>query len=86
LARVRELVPHVIFLIPGYGAQGGSARDAAAGFRPDGTGAIVNSSRGIIAAFPPGERHWEEAVTAATRATISALRADTPMANLKKLS
>jgi len=82
LARVRELLPHVIFLIPGYGVQGGSARDTAAGFRPDGTGAIVNSSRGITASFAPEEKNWEASVEAATRNTIAALTTQTPMGNL----
>jgi orotidine-5'-phosphate decarboxylase len=82
LARVRELLPHVIFLIPGYGAQGGSANDTAAGFRPDGTGAVINSSRGITAAFPPEEKNWEAAVAQSTRAAIAELRAETPMGNL----
>src|SRR5262245_35028192 len=40
LAVVRRLLPDAIFLIPGYGAQGGSAADCAAAFRPDGFGAI----------------------------------------------
>lgn len=67
LARLRGLLPNVLFLIPGYGAQGGSAADTAAGFRPDGSGAIVNSSRGITACFKPVEPRWEAAVEAATR-------------------
>jgi orotidine-5'-phosphate decarboxylase len=83
LAEVRSLLPDVIFLVPGFGAQGGSAQDAAAAFRPDGTGAIVNSSRGITAAFAPEDKDWEGAIEAATRAAIAALRADTPMANLR---
>jgi orotidine-5'-phosphate decarboxylase len=82
LARMRALLPHVLLLIPGYGAQGGSATDTASGFRPDGTGAIVNSSRGITASFSPEEKNWEEAVATAARTAIKALRADTPMANL----
>jgi orotidine-5'-phosphate decarboxylase len=82
LARVRALVPNVIFLIPGYGAQGGSAKDVAAGFLPDGTGAIVNSSRGIIAAFSPEEKDWQAAVAEATREAIRNLKAQTPMGNL----
>lgn len=49
--RLRELLPHVFFLVPGYGAQGGTAEDLAGCFRKDGIGAIVNSSRGIIAAY-----------------------------------
>jgi orotidine-5'-phosphate decarboxylase len=82
LARVRALLPHVIFLIPGYGAQGGRAKDTAAGFRPDGTGAVVNSSRGITAAFPPDDKNWEAAVSQATQTTVAELRAETPMGDL----
>jgi len=73
LARLRALLPNVVFLIPGYGAQGGSAADTAAGFRPDGTGAIVNSARGITACFKPGESRWEAAVEAATRQARASL-------------
>ena len=40
-----------MFLVPGYGVQGGTAADAAALFNADGTGAVINSSRGIIAAW-----------------------------------
>jgi orotidine-5'-phosphate decarboxylase len=82
LASVRALLPHAIFLIPGYGAQGGSACDTAAGFRADGTGAVVNSSRGITACFAPDELQWEAAIEAATRAAIAALQSQTPMNNL----
>lgn len=82
LARVRRLLPHVLFLIPGYGTQGGNAADTAAGFRADGTGAIVNSSRGITASFHPEDTNWEAAIETATRATIAALRTQTPMTNL----
>lgn len=48
LKYLRTLMPHIPFLIPGYGAQGGTAEDAKCGFLPDGTGAIVNASRSII--------------------------------------
>ena len=48
---LREKLKHTFFLVPGYGAQGGSASDAANAFDKDGRGAIVNSSRGIIAAW-----------------------------------
>ncbi len=82
LATLRRLLPDVFFLIPGYGAQGGGAGDVAAGFRGDGLGAVVNSSRGIIAAFPPEEAQWEDAVAAATRAAIDDLRRHTPMGRL----
>ena len=49
--RLREMLPHTFFLVPGYGAQGGGADGAVAGFSSDGTGGIVNSSRGIICAY-----------------------------------
>src|SRR5205085_299200 len=45
--RLRELMPHAIFLVPGYGAQGATAEHAAACFHPNGLGAVVSSSRGI---------------------------------------
>ena len=70
--RLRELMPHAIFLIPGYGAQGGSAADCRTCFDGSGRGAIVNSSRGIIFAYdrlPEAERaaKWQEAVADAVR-------------------
>lgn len=82
LARLRQLFPAVPFLIPGYGAQGGSAADVAAGFRPDGSGALVNSSRGISACFKPDDPDWESRVEAATRSAIEELRRRTPMGNM----
>ncbi|NMM99692.1 orotidine 5'-phosphate decarboxylase [Bifidobacterium sp. DSM 109958] len=48
---LRERMPHTFFLVPGYGAQGGTAADVAGMFDQDGSGAIVNSSRGIIGAW-----------------------------------
>jgi orotidine-5'-phosphate decarboxylase len=48
---LRALMPDSLFLVPGYGAQGGSAADALAGARPGGGGVLVNSSRAIIAAW-----------------------------------
>ncbi|HLD07819.1 MAG TPA: orotidine-5'-phosphate decarboxylase [Candidatus Peribacterales bacterium] len=56
---LRTLMPHVPFLIPGYGAQGGTATDVKHGFLKDGTGAIVNSSRSII--FASGGKDWQKA-------------------------
>ena len=73
-------MPHVPFLIPGYGAQGGAAKDIVAAFAADGLGAVVSSSRGIIfagerkeyaARYSPAE--WEQAVEAATRDMIADL-------------
>ncbi len=48
---LRGLMPHAYILVPGYGAQGGKGKDLAHFFNSDGLGAIVNSSRGIIAAW-----------------------------------
>ena len=52
---LRKVMPKAYILVPGYGAQGGKAEDLAAFFNPDGLGAIVNSSRGIIAAYKKDE-------------------------------
>jgi orotidine-5'-phosphate decarboxylase len=49
--RLRELMPRALILVPGYGAQGGSAKAAAECFNDDGLGAIVSSSRGTTYAF-----------------------------------
>jgi orotidine-5'-phosphate decarboxylase len=51
MKELRKEIPESIFLIPGYGAQGGKAEDIVYGFNPDGFGAIVNSSRGINYAY-----------------------------------
>jgi len=49
--RLRELMPRTYFLVPGYGAQGGTAKDVAKSFNSDGLGAIVNASRSIMCAY-----------------------------------
>ena len=49
--RLRALMPRAIILVPGYGAQGGSAQSAAACFDENGLGALVSSSRGITYAY-----------------------------------
>lgn len=81
LAELRERMPHVPLLIPGYGSQGGTAADIRPAFRADGLGALVNNSRGINFAFRSGkyaeefgEQRWEAAVEAATRAMIADLK------------
>ena len=88
LAELREAMPHTLFLIPGFGAQGGTASDVAGGFDCNGLGAIVNSSRAIIFAHEAKQHshlppiRWLEAVESATRQAIAQLRADTPAAAL----
>jgi orotidine-5'-phosphate decarboxylase len=54
IARLRELMPRSIFLMPGVGAQGGSAADLGAAFRPGRAAALVAASRSIAGADDPG--------------------------------
>lgn len=56
---LRKHMPHTFFLVPGYGAQGGTAQDVAGMFDETGSGAIVNSSRGIIGAWRKSGRYSE---------------------------
>jgi orotidine-5'-phosphate decarboxylase len=65
LKLLREQLPNVWFLVPGYGAQGGTTADVRAAFRGDSLGAVVNSSRGITFPFDPDDANWEAAVAAA---------------------
>ena len=51
IKELRAKLPHTFFLIPGYGAQGASAKDIAGAFDSNGLGGIVNSSRGIMCAY-----------------------------------
>ena len=75
LAELRERLPGVWFLVPGYGAQGGNANDVAAAFDKTGLGGLVNSSRGITFPFEPHETNWETAVVNATQKAVAELRA-----------
>ena len=81
LERLRELMPNTPFLIPGYGAQGGSAADIAGAFTrgshgSDFEGALVNSSRGILfAGAKDPARHWKDASIEAIDTMTAALRA-----------
>ncbi len=50
-ARLREVLPHTFFLIPGYGAQGGKAEMLKSCFKANGLGGVVNNSRGILCAY-----------------------------------
>jgi orotidine-5'-phosphate decarboxylase len=82
LAVVRQLAPESIFLVPGYGAQGGTAADTAPAFSAQGLGAVVNSSRAILFPGPPDQADWQERILAATRQAISELRQATPQGKL----
>lgn len=79
---LRELMPSTYFLVPGYGAQGGDAADVAVCFNPDGYGAVVSSSRGIMYAYQAGpnkdkysEDEFDEAAKDATIAMREELTA-----------
>ncbi len=71
---LRQIMPKSFILVPGYGAQGGKGEDLVHFFHEDGLGAIVNSSRGIIAAYKQeqyakfGAEHFAEASRAAVEA------------------
>ena len=89
LEELRSAMPHSWFLVPGFGAQGGSAADVAGAFDSSGLGAVVNSSRGIIFAHSRapydqqfGDTKWQEAVEAATRDMIAQLQAETTAGKL----
>jgi len=74
--KLRKLMPRNIFLVPGYGAQGGSAKDVKACFNEDGFGAIINSSRGIIFAWENSDRFSEKDYAEAAREAVLAMKKD----------
>ena len=64
-ARLREVLPHTFFLIPGYGAQGGNAEMLKSCFGVNGLGGVVNNSRGILCAYKKLGGTYAEAARAA---------------------
>lgn len=76
---VRQTLPKALFLVPGYGAQGGGALEAVRGFVPGPAGlegGVVNSSRGILfpdPAWTDSARRWEQAIDDALTAAIDDL-------------
>lgn len=74
---LRKIMPKTYILVPGYGAQGGKAEDLVHYFNADGLGAIVNSSRGIIAAYKQekyvsyGEKNYADASRQAVKDMIA---------------
>jgi len=69
--RLREVMPRQIFLVPGYGAQGATAKDCAASFKEDGTGAIVNASRSVIFAYRADQYKGLDWIEAVRRAAVA---------------
>ena len=75
---LRKIMPKAYILVPGYGAQGGKGKDLVHFFNEDGRGAIVNSSRGIIAAYKQETyaKYGEENFADASRAAVEDMIAD----------
>ena len=75
---LRKLMPKTYILVPGYGAQGGKAEDLVHFFNKDGLGAIINSSRGIIAAYKQKkyEKYGPTAYADASRQAVIDMRED----------
>ncbi len=77
---LRKVMPKAYILVPGYGAQGGQGKDLVHFFNEDGLGAIINSSRGIIAAYKQekyakfGEENFGEASRAAVEDMVADVR------------
>lgn len=75
---LREIMPKAYILVPGYGAQGGTAAELKPFFNKDGLGAIVNSSRGIIAAYTQDKygEYGAEGFAEAARAAVIDMKND----------
>ena len=76
LAELRKKLPHTMFLVPGYGAQGGGAQGVAGAFDENGRGAIVNSSRAIMCAWKKEENCPETDFAQAARREAIRMRDD----------
>ena len=75
---LRKIMPKSYILVPGYGAQGGKGADLVHFFNEDGLGAIINSSRGIIAAYQQEkyEAYGEANFAEASRKAVEDMKAD----------
>lgn len=75
---LRKIMPNTFILVPGYGAQGGKGADLVHFFNEDGLGAIINSSRGIIAAYQQEQyaQYGETGYADASRAAVLAMKED----------
>lgn len=73
---LRKMMPHTFFLIPGYGAQGASGDDIRGYFDQEGRGCIVNSSRGIIAAYRNDSKYGDHNFAEAAREAVLKMKRD----------
>ena len=78
---LRKLMPKSFILVPGYGAQGGKGADLVHFFNEDGLGAIVNSSRGIIAAYKQ-DKYKEQGITPENFADASRMAVEDMIADI----
>ena len=78
-ALLRKRIPHTFFLLPGYGAQGASAKDIVGMFDEKGGGAIVNNSRGILTAWQKTDKPAVEAAVEAAQRMQEDLAAHLPL-------
>lgn len=83
LSELRKRLPHTMFLVPGYGAQGGGAEGLKGGFDENGLGAIVNSSRAVMCAYKKEGCDEHEFAKAARREVIRMRDDITQYINLK---
>ncbi|MGN0621287.1 MAG: orotidine-5'-phosphate decarboxylase [Porcipelethomonas sp.] len=83
LSELRKRLPHTMFLVPGYGAQGGGAEGVAGAFDENGLGAVVNSSRAIMCAYRKENCPETEFADAARREAIRMRDDITSFINLK---
>lgn len=74
--QLRERMPHTFFLVPGYGAQGGTADDVAGFFDENGLGAVISSSRGITAAYKKDPKYDEKDFALAAAEAAVRMRED----------
>ncbi len=74
-ARMRRLMPRQVFLVPGFGAQGGGAEDVQACFNADGKGAIITASRSVLYAYQQQDTaDWRSAIRRAAEQMAGEIR------------
>ena len=86
LSELRERMPNTLFLIPGFGAQGGTASDVAGGLDKHGLGGLINSSRAVIFAYEQKQYanlDWQDAIRQAAEDTIDRIADGTSASRLR---
>ncbi len=84
IASLRAMMPHCLFLVPGFGAQGGTGSAVTGCFKPDGTGALVTASRSVIYAYDDMKyierftSEWEKCIEQACKDFVAEVRNAVP--------